>query len=291
MITTASYHQLSATPYDYWQLLKPRVMSLVVFTGFVGMMAAPGKIHPIMGFCAILCIALGAGSAGCLNMWWERNIDALMERTKGRPIPQRRIAPDSALAFGIILSIASVLLMAVGVNYQAAYLLAFTIIFYVVFYTMYLKPRTPQNIVLGGLAGAMPPVIGWACVADGFDLFPWIMCAIIFFWTPAHFWALSMQFRSDYAQSKLPMLPNMVSEQTTLRWILFYTTLTVLISFIPYMLGFMATTVYLINTILSGVYLLVRAIQLCRGKIQPMSFFASSIYYLFIVFVGILLSR
>jgi protoheme IX farnesyltransferase len=248
---------------------------------------APNAIHPVVGFCGILCIALGAGASGCLNMWWEHKIDGLMERTKNRPIPQGQIAPDSALAFGIILSSVSILIMAVGVGYKAACLLAFTIIFYVVVYTIYLKPRTPQNIVIGGLSGAMPPVIGWACSSNWLDPFPWILCAIIFFWTPAHFWALNLQLKSDYQKSGLPMLPNIVGEKITLRWILFYTFVTVIVSLAPCMLGFTGK-LYLAISLLMGGYFIIRAGLLAMHKISTMQFFASSIYYLFGLFAGLL---
>ena len=192
---------------DYVEILKPRVMSLVVFTGFVGLAVAPGHLHPVLAVVAVLCIAVGAGAAGAINMWYERDIDAIMRRTAGRPLPAGRMMPGEALGFGVVLAVGSVLMMALAVNSVAAGLLALTIGFYVFVYTIWLKRRTPQNIVIGGAAGAFPPLIGWAAVTGDIGWGAIALFAIIFFWTPPHFWALSLYRADDYAKAGVPMLP------------------------------------------------------------------------------------
>ena len=222
---------------DWLTLLKPRVISLVVFTGLVGIMLAPGRLHPVLALSAILCIAVGAGAAGAVNMWFDRDIDAVMLRTSKRPIPDGRVAPGAALAYGVFLSVASVLLMYLSTNVVAAGVLAFSIFFYVVVYTMWLKRRTPQNIVIGGAAGAFPPVIGWAAVTGGVDLMPVLMFAIVFFWTPPHFWALSLYAHADYQRAGVPMLPVTAGARAT-RWhVLAYTVVLVAVSLLPWLLG------------------------------------------------------
>jgi protoheme IX farnesyltransferase len=208
---------------DYFALMKPRVMSLVVFTALVGLVIAPGHIHPVLGFTALLCIAVGAGAAGALNMWYDADIDAVMTRTAGRPIPQRRIAPGEALGFGITLAGFSIVTLGLLVSWLAAALLAFTIFFYVVVYTMWLKRSTPQNIVIGGAAGAFPPMIGWAAATGHVGLEAVLMFALIFFWTPPHFWALSLFMNDDYAAAKVPMLTVTHGRPATRRQILGYT--------------------------------------------------------------------
>jgi protoheme IX farnesyltransferase len=223
---------------DWVLLLKPRVVSLVVFTGVVGLMLAPGHLHPVLAFTAILCIAVAAGAAGCLNMWWERDIDALMRRTMRRPIPAGRIEPQAALAFGITLSVASVLLMDLATNHCAALVLAISIAFYVVIYTMWLKRRTPQNIVIGGAAGAFPPVIGWAAVTGHIDVMPLLMFALVFFWTPPHFWSLSLYACQDYGRAGVPMLPVVAGARETRRQIFFYTVLLGVVAVLPWALGY-----------------------------------------------------
>jgi protoheme IX farnesyltransferase len=223
---------------DWVLLLKPRVVSLVVFTGVVGLMLAPGHLHPVLAFTAILCIAVAAGAAGCLNMWWERDVDALMRRTMRRPIPAGRIEPQAALAFGITLSVASVLLMDLATNHCAALVLAISIAFYVVIYTMWLKRRTPQNIVIGGAAGAFPPVIGWAAVTGHIDVMPLLMFALVFFWTPPHFWSLSLYACQDYGRAGVPMLPVVAGARETRRQIFFYTVLLGVVAVLPWALGY-----------------------------------------------------
>src|SRR6476646_7396082 len=212
---------------DFFALLKPRVMSLVVFTGLAGIVAAPGGIHPLRAFTALLCIAVAAGAAGCLNMAYDSDIDRLMTRTATRPIPMGYVAREDALAFGWTLSVASVAIMGLFVNFLAAGLLAFTIFFYVVVYTLWLKRRTPQNIVIGGLAGALPPAIGWAAVTGSLGLPPLVLVAIIFLWTPPHFWALSLYRVDDYARARIPMLPVVSGKPETRRQIVIYTVLVV----------------------------------------------------------------
>ena len=223
---------------DYVALMKPRVMSLVVFTALVGLMITPGHIHPVIGFTALLCIAVGAGAAGALNMWYDADIDAMMTRTSGRPIPRGRIAPGEALAFGLVLAAFSVGVMGLLVNWLAAALLAFTIFFYVVVYTVWLKRWTPQNIVIGGAAGAFPPMIGWAAGTGGISLEALLLFLIIFFWTPPHFWALSLTRVDDYARARIPMLPVIAGAQETRRQILYYSTVLVPIGAAPWLFGY-----------------------------------------------------
>ncbi len=200
---------------DFVELLKPRVMSLVVFSGFAGLMVAPGELHPVLAAVAILCIAVGAGASGAINMWYDRDIDAVMQRTRHRPIPAGRVDPHEAVSFGVVLAIGAVALMALAVNWLAAGLLALTIAFYVFVYTMWLKRRTPQNIVIGGAAGAFPPMIGWAAVTGGVDLAPVALFLLIFMWTPPHFWALALYRSGDYARAGVPMLPVVAGARAT----------------------------------------------------------------------------
>ncbi|MEO0681163.1 MAG: heme o synthase [Pseudomonadota bacterium] len=222
-----------AGPRDYWALLKPRVMSLVVFTALIGLLAAPGAINPVVGFAAILCIAVGAGAAGALNMWFDADIDAVMRRTAGRPIPSGRVTRDEALGFGLGLSVLSVMMLGVFANWLAAGLLAFTIFFYAVIYSMWLKRATPQNIVIGGAAGAFPPLIGWAAVTGGVALEPVLMFALIFMWTPPHFWALALFAEIDYEKAGIPMLPNVAGAAETRRQIWIYAALLAPLAILP----------------------------------------------------------
>jgi protoheme IX farnesyltransferase len=223
---------------DWVKLLKPRVVSLVVFTGAIGLAIAPGHLNPVLAFTAILCIAVAAGAAGCLNMWWERDIDALMQRTRRRPIPAGRIEPDDALAFGVTLAAASVLVMALATNLCAAAVLALSIFFYVFIYTIWLKRRTPQNIVIGGAAGAFPPVIGWAAVTGNIGVMPILLFLLVFFWTPPHFWSLSLYACKDYDRAGVPMLPVVAGARVT-RWNIFaYTLMLSAVSVLPWVLGY-----------------------------------------------------
>src|SRR5690349_21339165 len=222
---------------DYLALLKPRVMSLVVFTGLVGLVVAPGHLNPVIGFAALLCIAVGAGAAGALNMWYDADVDAVMRRTAGRPIPSGRVAPGEALAFGMTLAVGSVAVLGLVANWLAAGLLAFTIFFYVVIYTMWLKRSTPQNIVIGGAAGAFPPMIGWAAATGAIGIESILLFLIIFFWTPPHFWALSLCSTDDYARAGIPMLPVVAGREETQRQILLYTLVLVPLGLAPWLLG------------------------------------------------------
>jgi protoheme IX farnesyltransferase len=223
---------------DWLLLLKPRVVSLVVFTGYIGLAIAPGHLNPVLAFTAILCIAIGAGAAGALNMWWERDIDALMHRTRRRPIPAGRIAPGAALAFGVALAVGSVLVMGLATNLAAATILALSICFYVFVYTIWLKRRTPQNIVIGGAAGAFPPLIGWAAVTGTVDVMPLLLFGIVFFWTPPHFWALSLYACKDYGRAGVPMLPVVAGAKETRRQIFGYTVVLAIVSVLPWALGY-----------------------------------------------------
>ncbi|MBP1807154.1 heme o synthase [Rubellimicrobium aerolatum] len=215
---------------DYWELLKPRVMSLVVFTALVGLVAAPVGVHPFVAFVSILCIAVGGGASGALNMWWDADIDSVMNRTKGRPVPSGRVAPEEAKAIGLALSGFSVMLLGLAANWLAAGLLAFTIFFYVVVYTVWLKRRTPQNIVIGGLAGALPPLVGWVAATGQFAWAPVLMVLLVFMWTPPHFWALALFVRGDYGLARVPMLTETHGDRVTRNHILAYAVLLVPVS-------------------------------------------------------------
>jgi heme o synthase len=250
---------------DWIALLKPRVMSLVVFTGVIGLVLAPGHLHPVLAITAILCIAVGAGAAGAINMWYDRDIDAVMRRTASRPIPAGRMDPASALGFGIFLACASVLMMAIATNLVAAGVLAGSIGFYVFVYTMWLKRRTPQNIVIGGAAGAFPPVIGWAAVTGNITLEPIILFAIIFFWTPPHFWALSLFAHADYEKVGVPMLPVTHGARETRKQVVIYTLVLLPITLLPTLLGF-AGWVYAASATLLGAEFLRHSILVWRDR-------------------------
>ena len=223
---------------DWIALLKPRVMTLVVFTGLIGLLVAPGGIHPILGFTAVLCIAVAAGACGAINMWYDRDIDAVMKRTRNRPIPAGRIEAGAALGYGVTLAVGSVIVMGLAVNVVAAAVLALSIAFYVFVYTMWLKRRTPQNIVIGGAAGAFPPVIGWAAVTGSVDLVPLILFAVVFIWTPPHFWSLALWSNEDYRRAGVPMLPVVAGARETRKQIVIYTILLVPITLLPWLIGF-----------------------------------------------------
>jgi protoheme IX farnesyltransferase len=231
MIVEADYH-------DWIALLKPRVLTLVVFTGAIGLWVAPGHLNAVLAFTAILCITVAAGACGAINMWYDRDIDAIMRRTRNRPIPAGRIQPGSALGFGVTLAVGSVLVMGLAVNLPAALILALSICFYVFVYTVWLKRRTPQNIVIGGAAGAFPPVIGWAAVTGSVDLIPLVMFAIVFIWTPPHFWSLALWANDDYRRAGVPMLPVVAGAKETRRQILFYTLVLVPLSLVPFFVCF-----------------------------------------------------
>ena len=277
---------------DYIEILKPRVMSLVTFTGLVGLVVAPGHIHPVLAGVAVLCIAVGAGAAGAINMWYERDIDALMRRTAGRPLPAGRMMPGEALGFGAVLATGAVLVMGLAANWVAAELLALTIGFYVLVYTIWLKRRTPQNIVIGGAAGAFPPIIGWAAVTGDIGWGAIALFAIIFFWTPPHFWALSLYRSGDYATAGVPMLPVVAGPRQTKRQMLLYTLLLWPVTAAPWLLG-VAGSLYGAGAILLNGVFTGAAIQVWRdsGERSARRMFALSLLYLFLIFSLLLLDR
>ena len=253
---------------DWFALLKPRVITLVVFTGLIGLIVAPGTIHPVLGFTAVLCIAVAAGAAGAINMWYDRDIDAIMRRTANRPIPAGRIGANDVLTFGVVLGVASVLLMYLATNFVAAVVLAVSILFYVFIYTMWLKRRTPQNIVIGGAAGAFPPVIGWAAVTGGIDVLPVLMFAIIFFWTPPHFWALALYASGDYERAGVPMLPVVSGARVTRLNVLVYTAVLAAVSVLPWALGY-AGGVYAVSAIGLSAWFLIASVGVYRDRQDP----------------------
>ncbi|MEL0071583.1 MAG: heme o synthase [Rhodobiaceae bacterium] len=274
---------------DSIALRKPRVMSLVVFTALVGLVMAPGSMHPVMAVAAIALIAVGAGASAALNMWYDADIDAVMSRTQDRPVPSGRVTPDAALTFGLWVSGLSVLSMAVMINYLSAALLAFTIFFYAVIYTMFLKRRTAQNIVIGGAAGALPPVIGWAAAANSVSIEPLIYFAIIFFWTPPHFWALALIKNDDYQAANVPMLPVTSGVKSTLSQIVLYAFVLFGVSLLPYALGFSGLFYASGAALLGGLFIalcvgLALASDKNRNRLAGMTF-AYSIFYLFLLFV------
>ncbi|WIW47094.1 heme o synthase [Bradyrhizobium sp. 62B] len=278
---------------DYIALLKPRVMSLVIFTALVGMAMAPGHFHPVLAFTSLLCIAVGAGASGALNMALEGDIDSKMSRTANRPIPRGRITRPEAMAFGLTLSFFSVMTLGILVNWIAGSLLAFTIFFYVVIYTMGLKRWTAQNIVIGGAAGALPPVVAWAAVTGTVDVEPLLLFAIIFFWTPPHFWALALFRSDDYARAGIPMLPNVAGPDATRLQILLYTIVLIAVAAAPWALGYF-DAVYGIVSLMLGAGMLVLAINVYMRRERAASLratrklFAFSILYLFVLFATLL---
>lgn len=297
-MTTITTQALPADWRDFFALTKPRVMSLVIFTGLCGLLAAPGSIHPVLGFTAILCIAVGAGGAAALNQWWEADIDAGMKRTAARPLPAGRMDRVSARDFGVGLSVASVLVMGVGVSWLAASILAVSIVYYAVVYTIWLKPRTPQNIVIGGGAGAFPPLIGWVAVTGQITLMPVLLFAIIFFWTPPHFWALALFVQSDYAKVGIPMLPVVAGERATRRQILIYSIILLPLSATPWLIGGTGAIYGISALVLSGLFLglsLPVALRRRRGERDAMTpekrLFAFSVLYLFALFAALVADR
>jgi heme o synthase len=282
---------------DYFALTKPRVMSLVVFTGLCGLLATPGSIHPVIGFAAVLCIALGAGGAGALNMWWEADLDAKMKRTAKRPLPQGRLRSNDARDFGIALSAASVGVMGLAVHWLAAAVLAVSILYYAIVYTIWLKPRTPQNIVIGGGAGAFPPLIGWIAVTGEITLMPVLLFAIIFMWTPPHFWALALFVKSDYAKAGIPMLPVVAGEAATRRQILIYTVLLLPVSLAPWWIGgtgaIYGTTALALSGLFVALALPVAFRRAAEGDAMKSEkrLFTYSVFYLFALFSALVVDR
>lgn len=277
---------------DYFALLKPRVMSLVVFTAFVGMAVAPGGLHPFVAALALFCIAVAGGASGALNMWYEADIDAIMSRTANRPIPAGRMERDDALVLGIILAVSSVAILGLATNWLAAALLAFTIFFYAVVYTVWLKRATPQNIVIGGAAGAFPPMVGWAAVTGTVSIDAVVLFLIIFLWTPPHFWALALYKQSDYAAAGIPMLPNVAGPRITQNQIIIYTVLLTLAAFTPVFTG-LADWFYAVPAAVLGLGFTVLAVRLRMSEGATMrhrarQLFIYSLGYLFVLFLALL---
>jgi protoheme IX farnesyltransferase len=282
---------------DLLALTKPRVMLLVIFTALCGLLAAPGSIHPVLGFTAILAITLGAGASAALNMWYEADVDALMQRTAKRPVPGGRMASETALHFGIGMSVFSVLLMGVAINWFSAALLAFSIFFYAVIYTIWLKRRTPQNIVIGGAAGALPPVIGWAAVMNEVTLLPLLLFAIIFVWTPPHFWALALFVNSDYDKAGIPMLPVVAGRAATRVQIFGYSVLLAVVAMAPFVLGLLGWVYGVAAALLNAVFVAM-AVRVWRNRGESPAvmapekrLFAYSILYLFMLFGAVVADR
>ena len=283
-----------ATPRDYLALLKPRVMSLVVFTAFVGLVTAQAPVNPVIAVFSILAIAVGAGASGALNMWYDADIDAVMSRTVNRPVPAGRVAPGEALAFGLVLSALSVMTLGLVANWLAASLLAFTIFFYAVVYTMWLKRWPPQNIVMGGAAGAFPPMIGWAAVTGDVSLFSVVQFLIIFLWTPPHFWALALFKSGDYARAGVPMMPNVAGEASTKRQIFAYSLPVALVGVAPAFMGVASAAYGLFAAALGAGFVwyawkVLRMPESDRGMGPAKMLFGYSVFYLFAIFAALLL--
>jgi len=277
---------------DFFALLKPRVMSLVVFTALVGMVLAPGPLHPVLAAVSLLCIAVGAGASGALNMWYDADIDQIMTRTQVRPIPAGRVQPGEALVFGAILAAGSVALLGLTANWFAAGFLAFTIAFYILIYTMWLKRRTPQNIVIGGAAGAFPPMVAWAAVTGSIAIESVVLFAIIFLWTPPHFWALALFKSGDYERAGIPMLPVVAGVDATRRQIVYYSIILAPVGFLPAILGFAGITYAAVSVTLGAIFIY-RAIKILMAApdaINPAAvrLFRFSIFYLFALFALLL---
>ena len=284
---------------DFFALTKPRVMTLVIFTAICGLLAAPGTIHPVLGFTAVLAIAMGAGGSAVLNQWWEADIDAGMKRTANRPLPGRRMSRDDARDFGMFLSGISLMLMGVAVGWLASALLLMAIIYYAVIYTMWLKPRTPQNIVIGGGAGAFPPMIGWVAVTGEVTAMPVLLFAIIFFWTPPHFWALALFVKTDYAKVGIPMLPVVAGERTTRNHIWVYTLILAPLAISPWLIGgtswVYGTTAVALSLLFIAMAVPVAQRNAVMGGGDPMAeeirLFKFSIVYLFVLFAALVADR
>src|SRR5271154_5944230 len=294
MIVEADYR-------DWIALLKPRVLTLVVFTGVIGLLVAPGHLNAVLAFTAILCITVAACACGAINMWYDRDIDAIMRRTRNRPIPAGRIQPGPALGFGVTLAVGSVLVMGLAVNLPAALILALSICFYVFVYTAWLKRRTPQNIVIGGAAGAFPPVIGWAAVTGSVDLIPLVLFAIIFVWTPPHFWSMALFANDDYRRAGVPMLPVVAGAKETRKQIVIYTLLLVPLSLAPWLLGF-SGLVYGLSAAALGVGFIVSVWRVATDRQDASGVsqtndaparmaFKFSILYLFALFAALAVDR
>ncbi|KPH64401.1 heme o synthase [Novosphingobium sp. ST904] len=301
MMTTSPTTAAAPLPADWrdlFALTKPRVMSLVIFTGLCGLLAAPERINPVLAFTAILCIAMGAGGAAALNQWWEADLDAGMKRTSKRPLPQGRLDRTTARDFAGVLCAVSVFLMGFAVGWLPAAILAISIIYYAVIYTIWLKPRTPQNIVIGGGAGAFPPLIGWVAATGHVTLMPVLLFAIIFFWTPPHFWALALFVKSDYAKVGIPMMPVVAGEKATRRQILLYAILLLPLSVLPWWIGG-AGAVYGVSAIVLSTLFLAFSVRVglrersgLEDTMKPeKQLFAYSVLYLFVLFAALVVDR
>ena len=277
---------------DFISLLKPRVMSLVVFTGFAGLYLAPGGLNPVLEVIAVFCIAIGAGASGAINMWYDRDIDAIMSRTKERPIPSGRVSSDAALTFGVLLAGGSIMVMGLAINWLAAALLTITISFYIFVYTMWLKRRTPQNIVIGGAAGAFPPMIGWAAITGTISLEPIVLFAIIFIWTPPHFWALSLYRSDDYKAAGIPMMPLVHGRAKTKKQILLYSLVLAPLGLVPSFIG-TAGLLYGLIALLLGAAFIGAALRVTRKDSEKncKQLFGFSIFYLFFLFFVLIVDR
>jgi protoheme IX farnesyltransferase len=297
MTSIAATTSMPADWRDLFALTKPRVMTLVVFTGLCGLLAAPVPMNPVLAFTAILCIALGAGGAAALNMWYEADLDANMKRTRGRPLPAGRVSRQTALHFGIGLSAGSVILMDLAANHLAAAVLAFSIFFYAVVYTVWLKRRTPQNIVIGGAAGAFPPLIGWVAATGELATLPVLLFLLIFLWTPPHFWALSLFVRSDYAAAGVPMLPVVAGVPATRRQVFLYSLPMAVVAVAPWALGLAGATYGVVASALSALFLVLAGAVLLNRATDPAGMkaekklFAFSIFYLFVLFGALVVDR
>ena len=290
---TAGIAPSEAMPSDYFALLKPRVMSLVIFTALVGILVAPGATNPVVAAVSLLAIAVGAGASGALNQWYDADIDAIMTRTRGRPVPAGRILPREALGFGLVLSVLSVLSLSVFANLVAGALLAFTIFFYVVVYTMWLKRSTPQNIVIGGASGALPPVVGWAAVTGTVSLDSLVLFLIIFLWTPPHFWALALFRSGDYGAAGVPMLPVVAGEASTKRHIFAYSLVLAVVGILPSLTGLAGPAYGVVAAVLGAVFVLrahdvLRMDEADRSMAAAKALFGYSLVYLFAVFATLL---
>ena len=297
MSTAATPATLPAEWRDFFALTKPRVMTLVIFTGICGLLAAPGTINPVLGFTAVLCIAMGAGGSAALNQWWEADIDAGMKRTSARPLPSGRMNPTDARDFGIAISAASVGIMGVAINWLAALILAAAVVYYAVIYTIWLKPRTPQNIVIGGGAGAFPPMIGWVAVTGEITLMPVLLFAIIFMWTPPHFWALALFVKTDYEKVGIPMMPVVKGEASTRRQILVYAVLLVPFAVAPWVIGATGAIYGVSALLLTMAFALLSLPVALRRQVEgdtmkpEKRLFAFSILYLFALFAALVADR
>ena len=287
----------SSSVSDYLALLKPRVMSLAVFTSLCGLLIAPGNLHPFLGFISIVCISLGAGASGAINMWYDKDIDSVMDRTKQRPLPRGAIFDKNALGFGVLLAISAIIILGLAVNYFTAFLLASSILFYVFIYTVWLKRRTHHNIVIGGAAGAFPPLIGWASVTNDLTLYPILLFLTIFFWTPPHFWALSLYKDTEYSKVNIPMLPLVVGHQKTKEQILIYTLILSMISLTPFYFGFTGYIFLSIVSTLNLIFIIYSVLLVFENKSNSKTvshapfIFKYSILYLYIYFLTLVVEN